>query len=296
MAAGRVWGSSKIQSHVVGKPGVHGAGLDRVGSAGCARGGGPSLQRAEELASTGQTEQAIREAKASAELGVDPTPAKILHDALLVKRLEANINPTTVWSELVAATFLLDESRSEAEGHARAVSERHADALLRAGDYRASLSFLVAIPLPFRAAPSLQKRIGAAQGKAVDALSATVTSTAPLPTRIAACRTVRSSAQQMGNSLSDYVTVSPVEIEKACAKVEGEEQRRVRATEAVAAALQLRAATAARAAERRWKTRCVGTMNPGRLASPLQSKGPLTIGLIASPCYIPPVTQTSTES
>ena len=84
---------------------------------------GPSLQRAQELAATGHPREAMLEAKASAELGIDADRAKVFHDALLLKEVENNVNPSTVWPELAAATFLTEGSRHEAERHALGVTE-----------------------------------------------------------------------------------------------------------------------------------------------------------------------------
>ena len=141
------------------------------------------------------------------------------------------------------------DTRRQAEKHALEVSVRRADALLSAGNYQGSLSFLATIPMPFRSAPPLRERSAVAQGKAVDAQWAIIGSTAQLAARAQACRAIQSSVVELGNGLSDYASVSAAQIQTACAKVDAEEQRRVRLAEVAAAALQLRAAQTARAAE-----------------------------------------------
>jgi hypothetical protein len=212
---------------------------------------GPSLQRAQELAATGHPREAMLEAKASAELGINADKAKVFHDALLLKEVEKNANPSSVWPELAAATFLTEGSRHEAERHALGVTEHRADTLLLAGEYPAVLSFIGSVPMPFRTAASLQERKARAEGKLVETEWATIGNAALLADRVKACQAIQPPLKELGNALSDYASVSAGQIDKACAKADAEEKQRLRLVEAAAAAAQLKAAQAGRAAEAR---------------------------------------------
>jgi Protein of unknown function (DUF4236) len=209
----------------------------------------PSLARAQHLAASGHVRHAMLEARASAELGVDPDNARRLHDALQLKLLIESDDPAPMFRQLGGATFLTDDGKRTAEGRALAVVARHADALLAAGEFQKGLALLQSVPPSLQSYPVVLERVSAAQGQAVNKRWAVIHSSAPLSSRVQACEAIKQPVTQLGVALTDYAETSVAAIEKACASVTAEEQRHVHDAELAARRAQLNEERKARAAE-----------------------------------------------
>lgn len=112
--------------------------------AAAATSGYPSLERARALATSGQVDQALREAAATADLGLDPGAAAF-HDELLLVSALAVTDPLAAW-EASRATYYTEQARKAAETHALDLTVARASELQEKGEFVASEGVLAAIP------------------------------------------------------------------------------------------------------------------------------------------------------
>jgi hypothetical protein len=106
--------------------------------------GYPSLERARQLAAAGETEEALAEAAAAADLGRD-AGAPAFHDELQLARALATREPAAAW-EASRSPFYADAQRNAAQTHAVRLTTAAAEALQSQGAYGESDAVLALVP------------------------------------------------------------------------------------------------------------------------------------------------------
>jgi hypothetical protein len=208
----------------------------------------PSVERAERLAAAGQNGRALRESLAAAELGVDPTRAKALHDRIQRDVLIAGAD-ADMWPRLAGSQFLTDAGRAGAEDVAVERTASTAQGFEARGDYQASLRVLAAVPPRLKKRPAIHEREHAARLLELGALWLTVSTNGPSERKVSAC-------QAMGVPLAALSGAAKLpaprsQLESTCASIVRADSNRIRREQESRRQADLRAARQRLAQEQR---------------------------------------------
>ena len=186
----------------------------------------PSVKRAERLAATAQPRRALRESLAAAELGVEPTRARALHDRIQKDVLIAGADGADIWPRLKNSEFLTASGRTGAEDAAVERTASAAQTLEARGDYRESLRLLAAVPPRLRQRPAIHEHERAARLLELSALWLTVSTNGPAERKMSACQAMAVPLAVLAGEVK--LPAPRGQLESTCASVVRAEASRVR--------------------------------------------------------------------